>query len=872
MHALDRPHRRGPMLLAAALAAVLLVPASTAMAAPAAAASFTAAPLAAAPLAAASSKVTLSSSVSRSAVTAGTSVTIRGAYRQGPWGVSFYRVRLQQRTSGAWRTVRTVMPSATGALSTKVAPSRTTQYRWTTLSGKTVSPARKVTVTQGHAGTSSRKVTLSSSVSATKVRAGAKVTVKGTYRQGSAPISRYSVRLQKRTSGAWTTVRTVKPSRTGTLKTTVKPSRTTQYRWTTTSGKTVSKARKVTVTATSASSAKVTLSSAVTKTKVSSGTKIKVTGYYRQGKKAITRYSVRLQQRTTGSWTTVRTVRPSSTGKLSATVSPTRTTQYRWTTTSGKTVSTARKVTVAARTSGVTVSSKISATTVREGTSVTLTSAYRSNGAPVTCCYLRVQASTSGAWKTLRTLAPSASGNFTYRVTPKVTTSYRFITTSGKTVSSVRKVTVTPRSAAPSDDVPGSNTSGKIPTAFTIDGSGYGHGLGLSQYGAYQMAREGKSSTQILQHYFTDTKVADRALPDKVAVQVIGKHDPNSVTFAIDDGTWRVRTATGTSALTDISDETQGTLTVVDGKPVIVIDGVTYPKASERGATLRLHWSGTSAYKPTGTAAVARLLTTSGRAATHGTYRHGRFTVTVIGGHLNVVNDLEFAREYLYGLGEMPSSWPLEALEAQAIAGRSYALGLMKVSDDAPQGVLRASCACNVVDSTADQFFTGWKKEGEGTDQRWGKRWKAAVDSVTSSSTTGRVVLAGSHVAVTYYSSSTGGRSANSEDVWSQKVSYIRSVDDAYSLKAPGNSFALWSSSTTNPRTVTLTQARAAALFGLPDVVTIEVTERYSSEQAKSLRATSSTGATATWTAKADKFRTTLGLPGAWIRSIEPRA
>lgn len=725
----------------------------------------------------------------------------------------------------------------------------------------------------------SAKVTLSSSVSASTVTAGTKVTVKGSYRQGTKAVSRYSVRLQQRTTGAWKTVRTVKPSSKGALKATVKPSRTTQYRWTTISGKTVSKVRKVTVRARSATSARVTLSSTVSTSKAKPGAKVRLTGYYRQGKKAITRYSVRLQQRTTGSWTTVRTVRPSSSGKLSSTLTPTRTTQYRWTTTSGKTVSPVRKVTVSKATSGVTVSSKASATAVTEGTSVKLTSSYRSNGAPVTCCFLRVQASTSGSWKTLRTLAPSSTGSFTYRVTPKVTTSYRFITTSGKTVSTVRRVTVTPRAAAPKPPVdapgqgaPGAGAPSTVPAAFTIDGSGYGHGLGLSQYGAYQMAREGRSSSQILQHYFTGTKVADHALPQDIAVQVIGKNDPDSLRFTIDAGTWRVRTAAGTSALTDVPAETQGTVKIVGGKPVIVVDGVTYPKASERGATLRLHWSGTSYYAAKGTPAVARLLTTADKAATHGTYRHGRFTVTVIDGHLNVVNDLRFATEYLYGLGEMPSSWSIDALEAQAIAGRSYALGLMKVSGTAPKGVVRPACGCNVVDSTADQNFVGWKKEGEGTNQQWGKRWKAAVDNVTTSLTKGRVVLAGSQVAVTYYSSSTGGRSANSEDVWSAKVGYIRSVDDPYSLTAPGNSFALWSSSTTNPRTVRLTQARAASLFKLPDVVTIEVVARYSSEQARSLRATSSTGETSTWTAKADTFRTTLGLPGAWIRSIEPGA
>ncbi|QIK82874.1 SpoIID/LytB domain-containing protein [Sanguibacter sp. HDW7] len=737
------------------------------------------------------------------------------------------------------------------------------------------------------------KTTISSTVSRASVTKGSKVIVSASYRQGGKAVTCCSLRLQQRTTGDWRTVATLKPVK-GKVSRTVTPSVTTSYRFVTTSGRTVSPTRKVTVRTPTAATSKVTLTSSVSATKAKPGTKVTIRGYYREGTKPISRYSVRLQQRTTGAWSTVRTVRPSSKGALTAVVTPARTTQYRWTTTSGKTVSPVRTVTVSKVTSGVTVSSKASASTITEGTSVTLTSAYRSNGVPVTCCYLRVQSSTSGPWRTLRTLAPSSTGNFTYRVSPKVTTSYRFITTSGKTVSTVRKVTVKPRvtappppndgsgsdgsgnNGAPENGTPGNGTSDPIPAAFTIDGSGYGHGLGLSQYGAYQMAREGWTSTQILEHYFTGTKVADHTLPKDVAVQVYGGSDPAQTVFSIDRGTWRVRgeraDGTGFDARAGLSKDMTGTLSVVDGEPVITIAGVEYPKPADRRGVLRLHWSGTEFYLgKTGPDTVARLTRTDGGAATHGLYRHGRMKVTVIDGRLNIVNELRFADEYLYGLGEMPSSWSTAALEAQAVAGRSYALGLMGVTDAAPQGVRRPSCDCNVVDSTRDQNFVGWKKEGEGADQQWGKRWKAAVDNVTTSRSKGRVVLDGDRVAVTYYSSSTGGRSANSEDVWSGKVSYIRSVDDRFSLTAPGNSFALWSSNKANPRTVQLTQARASSLFGLPDVVTIEVVARYSSDQAKSLRATSSTGRTSTWTAKADTFRTTLGLPGAWIRSIEPR-
>ncbi|MFD6135155.1 hypothetical protein ACFWEK_07155, partial [Isoptericola sp. NPDC060257] len=47
-----------------------------------------------------------------------------------------------------------------------------------------------------------------------------------------------------------------------------------------------------------------------------------------------------------------------------------------------------------------------------------------------------------------------------------------------------------------------------VPSSFTLTGSGFGHGVGMPQYGAYQMARQGSASWSILQHYYSGGKVA----------------------------------------------------------------------------------------------------------------------------------------------------------------------------------------------------------------------------------------------------------------------------------------------------------------------------------------------------------------------------
>ena len=46
------------------------------------------------------------------------------------------------------------------------------------------------------------------------------------------------------------------------------------------------------------------------------------------------------------------------------------------------------------------------------------------------------------------------------------------------------------------------------PTQFLIQGRGFGHGLGMSQWGAYALAQQGKTYQQILQHYYQGTTLA----------------------------------------------------------------------------------------------------------------------------------------------------------------------------------------------------------------------------------------------------------------------------------------------------------------------------------------------------------------------------
>jgi stage II sporulation protein D len=398
-----------------------------------------------------------------------------------------------------------------------------------------------------------------------------------------------------------------------------------------------------------------------------------------------------------------------------------------------------------------------------------------------------------------------------------------------------------------------------VPKEFVLHGSGFGHGVGMPQYGAYQMSREGTAGRGILEYYYPGTSVDYRTTPRTTLVQVYGP-DPYSspsmgdtrgtTKVTVRGGDWRLRGADGTTLARGSGTTTLTVATTKKGRAKVTVDGESY-----YGKPLRIHWSGTRYFKRDGARAVASV------EGAQGTYRHGRLTVAARDGIPNITNDVLLNTEYLYGIAEMPSSWGLNggrgALSAQAITARSYAMTKS----------FKSSCRCHVVDDIRDQNYTGWKKESEGADGRYGKVWKRSVDATVRGPREARVLTYGGDPVAAYYYSSGGARTANSQDVWASAVPYLKSVDDSYSLDAPGNSHTSW--------TRKITQAEARELFGLKNVKSIWVTSRWPSGQVRTVTATSPSGNEKTITGKADRMRTVLGrattdgsMPASWITKI----
>ena len=141
----------------------------------------------------------------------------------------------------------------------------------------------------------------------------------------------------------------------------------------------------------------------------------------------------------------------------------------------------------------------------------------------------------------------------------------------------------------------------------------------------------------------------------------------------------------------------------------------------------------------------------------------GRTLVVPTSSGITAVNyvDLE---EYLYSVvgAEMPTSWPLEALKAQAVAARSYALYQRQTSGNA---------VFDVGDTTSWQVYEGIEEEAASTQQ--------AVQE-----TAGQVLTHEGQIIEAVFHSSSGGHTENVEEVWTSYRPYLRAVQD-YDQNAP---------------------------------------------------------------------------------------
>jgi len=267
---------------------------------------------------------------------------------------------------------------------------------------------------------------------------------------------------------------------------------------------------------------------------------------------------------------------------------------------------------------------------------------------------------------------------------------------------------------------------------FLFSGHGWGHGVGMSQYGAWGLAVHGYTYQQILAHYYPGT--------------TIGAAQTNLVRVLLADRKTTLKISCSVP------------FTVTDG------NGVTHTLAAGAasfGTGMRLRVDGQSTLQQlppplTFDAGAGGWLTLARP------YR-GEIQVDVVDGRLRAINVVAL-EQYLYGVvpAEMPSTWSTAALQAQAVAARSYALATRKVA--AP---------FDLYSDTRSQMYLGVSRETPATT--------AAVDA-----TRGQVAMFGGTVATTYFFSTSGGETESISDAWGvPSIPYLVAVPDPFDDLSP---------------------------------------------------------------------------------------
>ena len=169
------------------------------------------------------------------------------------------------------------------------------------------------------------------------------------------------------------------------------------------------------------------------------------------------------------------------------------------------------------------------------------------------------------------------------------------------------------------------------------------------------------------------------------------------------------------------------------------------------------------------------------------------------GSDMTVINRV-LLEEYLYGVvpREMPASWPIEALKAQAVAARGFAVASLGKF---------ASWGFNLCSTVNSQVYGGFDAENDATT-RAVRETKALL------------MFHNGKVITPYYHSNSGGRTEDTENIWSAVVPYIRGIDDPFSENVK---HSVWSKSLTVTEIEKILKSRNVNIGEVIDITVEEV-------------------------------------------------
>ena len=271
---------------------------------------------------------------------------------------------------------------------------------------------------------------------------------------------------------------------------------------------------------------------------------------------------------------------------------------------------------------------------------------------------------------------------------------------------------------------------------WVVHGRGFGHGVGMSAYGAYGYAKHGKGYRFILGHYYQGTTLGTLEKPRVVRV-------------LLDVSSGDVGFSAATSACGVTLDPKRSYAAHRLGNTVVLRNSAGKPLA-RCGGTLR--------------AAGAGRVGITGL----GTYRGALEAVPGEGSSLNVVNALA-VDQYVKGVipNESPPSWPAAELKAQAVASRSFALTAGVGGD-----------GFDLYADTRSQVYKGLESE-------------YATSNEATEATRGQVLMYEGKIAETLFSACSGGETEDIKNVFGSSIPYLVGVPDPYDYYCPLHTWTL---------------------------------------------------------------------------------
>ncbi|TLM79432.1 MAG: SpoIID/LytB domain-containing protein, partial [Actinobacteria bacterium] len=303
---------------------------------------------------------------------------------------------------------------------------------------------------------------------------------------------------------------------------------------------------------------------------------------------------------------------------------------------------------------------------------------------------------------------------------------------------------------------------------FTFTGRGWGHGIGMSQYGSKGYAEHGWTYDRILKRYYQGTTLG--TVPGKKVRVAIQKDN-------IAQPSWRMRANSSLLKVKnrygrelEMGTDTVYTFTAGPGGVVIVKDQASRVVTSVLAPAAVWERGGGQ----------PEVLDASGPLDWTSVCYKGEMWLVVSGSNLYAYNHVPM-ETYVTCVGprEMPASWHAEALKVQAVAARSYAYVSLRSTGD-----------YDVYCTTRSQVYNGWGRASGGTMTRHSSDY---LYDAPVAATANKVVTYGTTVVQTFFTSTSGGHTENIENVWPGATPrpYYTGVADEYE-SVSGSPYHVW--------------------------------------------------------------------------------